>query len=103
MTGLFDAPWNAETRALLSARSEALSRPLERGVPPGALTVIRLRAGGEVYALPLAALRAVTLVGRLTPLPHAPPEVAGLVTRGGRILPAFYLGGVLGIPDRRTC
>ena len=40
----------------------------------------------------------VAEVTKLTPLPHAPPEVAGLTARGGAVYPVFHLRAVLGLP-----
>jgi purine-binding chemotaxis protein CheW len=52
------------------------------------------------YALPLAAVaRAVRLV-EITPLPAAPPVVAGVINAGGQVLPVFDLRARLGLPAR---
>ena len=52
---------------------------------------------GEPYALPLAELREVIRVERITPIPRAPAHARGLTAVRGRLLPvidaAIALGG----------
>jgi purine-binding chemotaxis protein CheW len=94
---LAEPRWTAEERALLEARTRALSA---KAAPPqsgATIEAIALRVGGERYAIPAAEVRGVAALVRLTPLPHAPPEVAGLTARGGAILPVFHLRAVLGL------
>lgn len=90
-------PWSDEDRAILEARTRSLAaRPGEREV--GArIEALVLRVGGERYTLPADAVRAVAALARLSPLPHAPPSVAGLTARGGAIVPVFHLRAVLGL------
>jgi purine-binding chemotaxis protein CheW len=94
---LIEPSWTEEERALLEARTRALSAPAAQ--PPSSATIeaIALRVGGERYAIAASEVRAVAALARLTPLPHAPPEVAGLTARGGAILPVFHLRAVLGL------
>jgi purine-binding chemotaxis protein CheW len=52
---------------------------------------------GEPYALPLAELREVIRVERITPIPRAPAHARGLTSVRGRLVPvidaAIALGG----------
>ncbi|MEI6985047.1 MAG: chemotaxis protein CheW [Rhodospirillaceae bacterium] len=58
-----------------------------------------VRCGGERFALPLDFAREAVTVDGLTPLPHAPPEVAGLcVLRGVPVL-VLSLSRLLGHSD----
>lgn len=91
------AGWSAEDRAILEARTRALAAPKAAAETAGLVSIVLLRVGGETYAIPAAAVRAVAELTRLTPLPHAPPEVAGLTARGGEIFPVFHLRAVLGL------
>lgn len=93
-----DAPWSPEMTALLEARTRAVARPPEPMERIGRTESLRMRVAGETYALPAASVRAVAELTRLTPLPYAPPEVAGLTVRGGSVIPVFYLRAVLGLP-----
>ena len=96
-----DDRWSDEDRALLDARTRALAargeaRALGAGIGIG-IDALLLRVGGERYTLPAEAVRAVAALARLSPLPHAPPSVAGLTARGGAIVPVFHLRAVLGL------
>ena len=94
-----DERWSPEARALLETRTRAVARPADEADPRNKGTeVLWLRVAGERYAIPLTGVCGVAELVRLTPLPHAPPEVAGLTVRGGDIVPVFYLRAVLGLP-----
>lgn len=92
-----DEPWSEADHAILEARTRALAAPVQAVEATSTLDVLILRVSGERYALPAAAVRAVAALARLTPLPHAPPEVAGLTVRSGAIVPVFSLRAVLGL------
>jgi purine-binding chemotaxis protein CheW len=87
-----------EERAVLEARARALATVVESGPPRLEAEALALVVGGERYAITTAAVRVAAAVDRLAPLPHAPPEVAGLVAHGGNLLPAFDLRALLGLP-----
>ncbi|APR85448.1 Positive regulator of CheA protein activity [Minicystis rosea] len=97
MSDAREPTWSAEDHAILLARTRALSAAKNEGDAAGLLEVITLRIGGEAYLIPAAAVRAVADLVKLAPLPHAPPEVAGLTVRNGEILPVFHLRAVLGL------
>lgn len=92
-----DERWSDEDRAILEARTRALAAHAEQRDEGAGVDVLVLRVGGERYTLPSDAVRAVAALARLSPLPHAPPSVAGLTARGGVILPVFHLRAVLGL------
>jgi hypothetical protein len=56
---------------------------------------------GHAYRLPLAQVREAFDLDYLTPLPTAPPALAGLVNLRGEVVPAINLGVLLGRPGRQ--
>lgn len=52
------------------------------------------------YALPLSAVRRVVRMVDVTPLPEAPPPVAGVVNWGGEIVAVLDMRAVVGAPSR---
>jgi purine-binding chemotaxis protein CheW len=67
----------------------------------GRLFVV-LQARGEPFALPSDQVRAVSPVGRITRIPHAPREVCGAMSWRGRVLTLYDLGEDLGLPGEPT-
>jgi purine-binding chemotaxis protein CheW len=59
---------------------------------------VRLRLGAESYALPVANVVEVGELGDVGPVPGSGPDVLGVLNLRGRVLPAFDLARVLGIP-----
>ena len=92
-----DERWSDDDRAILEERTRALAVPVDQREAEVGVEALVLRVGGERYTLPADAVRAVAALARLSPLPHAPPSVAGLTARGGVILPVFHLRAVLGL------
>ncbi|AKT39697.1 chemotaxis protein CheW [Chondromyces crocatus] len=90
--------WTAEQKTLLETRTRAIALPIDVGQARPELEVLRVKVAGEPCALQTSRIRGVAEILRLTPLPHAPPEVAGLTVRGGTVVPVFYLRAVLGLP-----
>jgi purine-binding chemotaxis protein CheW len=89
--------WSDEDRAILEARTRSLAAHAEAREGGAEIEALVLRIGGERYTMPADAVRAVAALARLSPLPHAPPSVAGLTARGGVIVPVFHLRAVLGL------
>jgi purine-binding chemotaxis protein CheW len=63
---------------------------------------VRLRAGGEHYALAVANVREVTEVPSITPVPGAPPAVLGLWNLRGDVLPAIDLATLLDLSSAES-
>lgn len=59
---------------------------------------VLLQVREKPFALPSEQVRAVTSVGRVTRIPHAPREVRGVTNWRGRVLTLYDLGEVLGLP-----
>jgi purine-binding chemotaxis protein CheW len=85
------------TDAILDARTEALARPIERA-RTARLPHLLVMVAGEQYAFATDAVRAVAEIRRITALPHTPPQVLGLTSRGGTVLPVFDLRAILELP-----
>jgi purine-binding chemotaxis protein CheW len=63
---------------------------------------VRVRAGGERYALAVNDVTEVGELGEVTPLPGSPPEVLGLHNLRGQVVPVVDLAEMLGIGGRAT-
>jgi len=59
---------------------------------------VRVRAGGEDYALPVEAVREVAELGDVTPVPGAGPGVLGVRNLRGQVLPIADLRALLDLP-----
>lgn len=80
---------------ILESRTRALSRPARRGEVEPEREGVAVTAGGEQYVVDTRAVRGVAALSRITPLPRQPVHVAGLLSAGGELLPAFFLRAVL--------
>jgi len=58
---------------------------------------VRVRAGGEHYALPVTGVREVAKLGHLTPVPGAPPAVLGVWNLRGDVMAVIDLAALLGL------
>jgi purine-binding chemotaxis protein CheW len=58
---------------------------------------VRVRAGGEHYALPVSGVREITELGPITPVPGAPPHLLGVWNLRGDVLAALDLAALLGL------
>jgi chemotaxis signal transduction protein len=58
---------------------------------------VRVRVGGEQYALPVEHVHEVVDLGELTPVPGALESLLGLRNLSGEIIPAFDLAKILRI------
>jgi chemotaxis signal transduction protein len=66
---------------------------------------VRMRLGGESYAVPVEHVLEVAELGKLSPVPGAHRSVLGIRNLRGEVLPVFDLASVLGITGdgRRNC
>lgn len=69
--------------------------PPEAGPPP--LDFLGLGLGAQPHALRLAELSALQALAGVTPYPGAPPELLGLVSHRGVVLPLYDLRALLGL------
>src|SRR6201990_1783938 len=56
--------------------------------------------GGQLFGLPISRVQDVFMPERLTRVPLAPPEIAGVLNLRGRIVTAVDLRRRLGLPPR---
>jgi purine-binding chemotaxis protein CheW len=88
-------------RALLDERARALAR-----VPPQApaaaevLAAVTFALGDERYAVATGHVREVRPLTAPTPVPGAPPALAGVINLRGEVLAVFDLRPLFGIPGR---
>lgn len=61
---------------------------------------VTVMAGEQLFGVPIARVRDVFVVGGLTPVPLAPPEIRGLVNLRGRVVTAVCMRRRLGLPAR---
>ena len=85
-------------REILRARTRALAAPPPSAEHHEVIDVIYVSVSGERYGVEVAAVLGVAPLERITPLPHPPEHVAGLVAYQGEVLAAFYLRALLELP-----
>src|SRR5690606_14110152 len=56
--------------------------------------------GTEIFGINVFKVREVTLTPRVTPTPHMPPGVQGVISLRGSIIPVIDLARVLGMETR---
>jgi purine-binding chemotaxis protein CheW len=85
-------------RAVLRERARALAR-VPAAADPGAATleVVTFALAGEQYAIEARYVREVVRLTDCTPLPGAPPFLAGVINLRGDILAVIDLRGFLGV------
>ena len=62
---------------------------------------------GQAHAIPILEVREIIRMMRITPLPHAPSYVRGLVNLRGKVVPVLDMRAKFGFPaaddSKRTC
>jgi purine-binding chemotaxis protein CheW len=61
---------------------------------------VTITVGGQLFGLPIGQVQDVFMPGRLTPVPTAPAEFAGVLNLRGRIVTAIDMRIRLGMPKR---
>ena len=61
-------------------------------------TWVEFRLGGEAFALPVAQVREILRVRDVTPVPHPPFPVIGVINLRGRVVPLLDLRARLALP-----
>lgn len=91
-----DGEISVEVAALLQRRAERVrSRPASTS-EDALLWVAEFPVGEVNCAIPLEALRAAVPLKSVTPVPHSPPHVIGILRYQGQILTALSLASLLG-------
>jgi len=60
---------------------------------------VTMTVGGQVFGIPVLDVRDVLGTQKITPVPLAPPEMAGSLNLRGRIVTAINMRRRLGLPD----
>jgi purine-binding chemotaxis protein CheW len=89
----------------LDARAAALREAFDRtfAAPPAAVgrtvtDLLAVQVGGDPYLIRMAEVGGLAVDRVVTPLPGAPPALAGLAGVRGGILPVYDLAALLGYP-----
>jgi purine-binding chemotaxis protein CheW len=61
-------------------------------------SLVGFRIGTIEYAVPIHSVREIVAPLPITPLPHAPPAVAGVIDHRGEVIPIVDLRARLGLP-----
>lgn len=64
----------------------------------GDIEFVTVTVGGQLFGLPIDRVHDVFAADRLTKVPMAPPEIAGILNLRGRIVTAIDMRGVLELP-----
>lgn len=89
----------ARTAAILKTRARALARVTEQhSAEERGLSVIEFLVGSARYALPASYVREVYRFKELTPLPHTPASIAGIINVRGLMLAVIDIQPLLALP-----
>ena len=77
-----------------------IEKQLSNSPMPSAETFIVFEIAGAAYALPSDAVRQMEMVEHITPVPNAPPFIAGIVFSRGQVVPAVSLRRRFGLDDK---
>ncbi len=61
-------------------------------LPETGRRVVLFRVAGEWFGLPVMAIREIQQLGRVTRVPHAPPEILGIMNLRGKVVTLLDLG-----------
>lgn len=75
-----------------TSKSEAAGRDFEE--------YVTITINGQWFGIPVLSVQDVLVAQKMTPIPLAPPEVAGALNLRGRIVTAIDVRRRLGLPDR---
>jgi purine-binding chemotaxis protein CheW len=73
---------------------------MHHGANTATAEYVTVMLGGQLFGLPISRVQDVFMPERLTRVPLAPPEVAGVLNLRGRIVTAIDMRGRLGWPER---
>ena len=63
---------------------------------------VTVTIGSQLFGVPVLCVQDVLVAQKTTPIPLAPPEVAGALNLGGRIVTAIDMRRSLGLPARKS-
>ena len=73
---------------------------MHHGANTATAEYVTVMLGGQLFGLPISRVQDVFMPERLTRVPLAPPEVAGVLNLRGRIVTAIDMRGRLALPER---
>src|SRR5215472_5860859 len=73
---------------------------MHHGANAATAEYVTVLLGGQLFGLPISRVQDVFMPERLTRVPLAPPEVAGVLNLRGRIVTAIDMRGRLALPQR---
>jgi purine-binding chemotaxis protein CheW len=76
-----------------------MNGPAENAAP-NLVELVSVFVGRQLFGIPITRVRDVFLPGKMTPVPLAGPEIAGILNLRGRIVTAIALRRRLGLPAR---
>jgi purine-binding chemotaxis protein CheW len=97
MTALSDHRRNVY--AVLAERARRLARPADVIDTTPTIELVTFGAAGERYAVETALVHRLERCTRITLLPHAPRQFAGIINLHGQLVPLVDLGVLLGAPS----
>ena len=77
-----------------SATLEAPTNTESRNAPsqePHASQIVSFRLANEEYGVDIMQVQEIILIGQITPMPHVPPYVCGLINLRGHVIPIIDL------------
>ena len=86
----------SELQELLERRAARVREKPDERDEETLLWVAEFPVGEETYAIALDALRAAVPLKMVTPVPHSPPHVIGILRFQGQIITALSLASLLG-------
>ena len=90
-------PLEADARAVLAARAQALARPIAASDRGDALDLVTFILQGETYAMESRYVLELFRAVDVTPLPGAEPPVIGVAAWRGELVPVVDLRVLLGL------
>lgn len=91
---------DTEKKRILRDRAKELARESEPAASPDeSVEVVEFALAFETYAVPIRFVREVLAIKELTPVPCAPPFVAGIVNVRSQILPVIDLKRFFDLPE----
>jgi purine-binding chemotaxis protein CheW len=94
-----EGPANAPDQPLAAAAEEKPGAPVETGLSIGLVTFF---LGSEGYAVAVEEVQEVVPPAAIVPIPRTRPEIAGLFTLRGAMIPLFRIRTMLELPGGET-
>ena len=87
-------------RKILEERARRIAAPEKADDETGFVEVLRFQLAYQEYAIEMRFVREVVLTGEITPVPGAPPFVAGICAARGQIISLVDLRILFSLPEQ---